>query len=65
MNTERIVQPQEDRSSSITIGIPDEHIGIVVGRGGRNIMEMSQVCIYFHSSFCLVHCIYLLLRNAA
>lgn len=36
--------PQEDRSSSVTIGIPDEHIGIVVGRGGRNIMEMSQVC---------------------
>ncbi|KAL1532111.1 Protein btr1 [Salvia divinorum] len=34
---------QEDRSSSVTIGIPDEHIGIVVGRGGRNIMEMSQL----------------------
>ncbi|KAK6136134.1 hypothetical protein DH2020_030107 [Rehmannia glutinosa] len=34
---------QEDRSSSITIGIADEHIGIVVGRGGRNIMEMSQL----------------------
>lgn len=37
------MQPQEDRSSSITIGVADEHIGIVVGRGGRNIMEMSQV----------------------
>ncbi|KAK6136117.1 hypothetical protein DH2020_030133 [Rehmannia glutinosa] len=36
---------QEDRSSSITIGIADEHIGIVVGRGGRNIMEMSQVSL--------------------
>ncbi|XP_047966390.1 protein BTR1-like [Salvia hispanica] len=34
---------QEDRSSSVTIGIPDEHIGIVVGRGGRNIMELSQL----------------------
>ncbi|XP_057798853.1 protein BTR1-like isoform X2 [Salvia miltiorrhiza] len=34
---------KEDRSSSVTIGIPDEHIGIVVGRGGRNIMEMSQL----------------------
>ncbi|KAL8551650.1 hypothetical protein ACS0TY_000650 [Phlomoides rotata] len=34
---------KEDRTSSITIGIPDEHIGIVVGRGGRNIMEMSQL----------------------
>ncbi|KAL7148519.1 hypothetical protein ABFS83_06G183700 [Erythranthe nasuta] len=36
-------KPQEDRSSSITIGIADEHIGIVVGRGGRNIMELSQL----------------------
>ncbi|PIN24477.1 RNA-binding protein NOVA1/PASILLA [Handroanthus impetiginosus] len=34
---------QEDRSTSVTIGIADEHIGIVVGRGGRNIMEMSQL----------------------
>ncbi|KAK4431050.1 protein BTR1 [Sesamum alatum] len=34
---------KEDRSSSVTIGIADEHIGIVVGRGGRNIMEMSQL----------------------
>ncbi|KAH6760427.1 binding to TOMV RNA 1L [Perilla frutescens var. hirtella] len=36
-------KPQEDRNSSVTIGIADEHIGIVVGRGGRNIMEMSQL----------------------
>ncbi|XP_051120163.1 protein BTR1 [Andrographis paniculata] len=36
-------QPQEDKTSSVTIGIADEHIGIVVGRGGRNIMEMSQL----------------------
>ncbi|KAL6545391.1 hypothetical protein OROGR_009265 [Orobanche gracilis] len=36
-------QVHEDRSSSITIGIADEHIGIVVGRGGRNIMELSQL----------------------
>ncbi|KAL3649654.1 hypothetical protein CASFOL_006057 [Castilleja foliolosa] len=34
---------QEDKSSSITIGIADEHIGLVVGRGGRNIMELSQL----------------------
>ncbi|MBA0598466.1 hypothetical protein Gorai_008228, partial [Gossypium raimondii] len=34
---------KEDRSNSITIGVPDEHIGLVLGRGGRNIMEISQV----------------------
>lgn len=28
----------------MTIGISDDHIGFVVGRGGRNIMEISQVC---------------------
>eukprot|EP00262_Sarcandra_glabra_P017529 TRINITY_DN6028_c0_g1_i1.p1 TRINITY_DN6028_c0_g1~~TRINITY_DN6028_c0_g1_i1.p1 ORF type:complete len:348 (-),score=62.35 TRINITY_DN6028_c0_g1_i1:501-1505(-) len=32
----------EDRDNSLTIGIADEHIGAVVGRGGRNIMEISQ-----------------------
>ncbi|KAL2554615.1 Protein BTR1 [Forsythia ovata] len=36
-------QNKEDRNSSLTIGIPDEHIGIVVGRGGRSIMEISQL----------------------
>lgn len=35
---------QEERSNSLTIGVADEHIGLVVGRGGRNIMEISQVC---------------------
>lgn len=34
---------QEDSSSSVTIGVADEHIGLVVGRGGRNLMEISQV----------------------
>ncbi|XP_021897822.1 protein BTR1 isoform X5 [Carica papaya] len=34
---------QEDRSNSVTIGVADGHIGLVVGRGGRNIMEISQV----------------------
>ena len=34
---------QEDRENSVTIGVADEHIGIVVGRGGRNIIEISQV----------------------
>jgi RNA-binding protein Nova len=29
----------------VTIGVADEHIGLVVGRGGRNIMEISQVFI--------------------
>ncbi|XP_056164248.1 protein BTR1 isoform X3 [Syzygium oleosum] len=33
---------KEDRSNSMTIGIADEHIGMVVGRGGRNIMDISQ-----------------------
>ena len=36
---------QEDRANSVTIGVADEHIGLVVGRGGRNIMEISQVFI--------------------
>ncbi|XP_022765496.1 protein BTR1-like [Durio zibethinus] len=34
---------KEDRSNSVTIGVSDEHIGLVLGRGGRNIMEISQV----------------------
>ncbi|XVF75640.1 hypothetical protein PTKIN_Ptkin13bG0203500 [Pterospermum kingtungense] len=34
---------KEDRSSSVTIGVSDEHVGLVLGRGGRNIMEISQV----------------------
>lgn len=34
---------KEDRSNSKTIGVADEHIGVIVGRGGRNIMEISQV----------------------
>lgn len=34
---------QEEKSISVTIGVADEHIGLVVGRGGRSIMEISQV----------------------
>ncbi|KAL8518093.1 hypothetical protein ACS0TY_009396 [Phlomoides rotata] len=34
---------KEDKSSSVTIGVADEHIGLVVGRGGRSIMEISQI----------------------
>lgn len=33
---------KEDRGNSLTIGVADEHIGVVVGRGGRNILEISQ-----------------------
>lgn len=33
----------KEDSSSVTLGVADEHIGIVVGRGGRNIMEISQL----------------------
>ncbi|KAL8145916.1 hypothetical protein AgCh_003882 [Apium graveolens] len=35
---------QDDRNSnSVTIGVADEHIGLVLGRGGRNVIEISQV----------------------
>ncbi|KAI8539727.1 hypothetical protein RHMOL_Rhmol09G0205200 [Rhododendron molle] len=34
---------KEDRSTSVTVGVADEHIGVVVGRGGKNLMEISQV----------------------
>ncbi|XP_027936071.1 protein BTR1 isoform X1 [Vigna unguiculata] len=34
---------KEERSNSVTMGVADDHIGLVVGRGGRNIMEISQV----------------------
>jgi RNA-binding protein Nova len=34
---------KEDRSNSMTIGVGDEHIGLVLGRAGRNIMEISQL----------------------
>lgn len=33
----------EDRINSVTIGVADEHIGLVLGRGGRNIAEISQI----------------------
>ncbi|XP_076946835.1 protein BTR1-like [Bidens hawaiensis] len=33
---------EEEISNSVTLGVADEHIGIVVGRGGRNISEISQ-----------------------
>ncbi|KAG6763485.1 hypothetical protein POTOM_030902 [Populus tomentosa] len=33
---------QNDRPNSVTIGVADEYIGLVVGRGGRNIMEIIQ-----------------------
>ncbi|XP_022743470.1 protein BTR1 isoform X2 [Durio zibethinus] len=34
---------KEDHSNSVTIGVSDGHIGLVLGRGGRNIAEISQV----------------------
>ncbi|KAJ7970505.1 RNA-binding protein Nova-1 [Quillaja saponaria] len=34
---------KEDRSNSVIIGVADGHIGLVLGRGGRNIMEISQL----------------------
>ncbi|KAJ6842720.1 protein BTR1-like [Iris pallida] len=34
--------PNDAQSNSVVIGVADEHIGAVVGRGGRNIMEITQ-----------------------
>ncbi|KAG9160883.1 hypothetical protein Leryth_008697 [Lithospermum erythrorhizon] len=34
---------KEEAVSSVTIGVADEHIGLVVGRGGRSLTEISQV----------------------
>ncbi|KAK9064053.1 hypothetical protein SSX86_017925 [Deinandra increscens subsp. villosa] len=39
----RFQNNKEDASNSLTLGVADEHIGLVVGRGGRNIMEISQI----------------------
>ncbi|XP_031117999.1 protein BTR1 [Ipomoea triloba] len=36
-------QSKEDRSNSVTIGVADDHIGLVLGRNGRNIIEISQL----------------------
>ncbi|KAK7277263.1 hypothetical protein RIF29_18414 [Crotalaria pallida] len=33
---------KEEQGNSLTIGVLDGHIGFVVGRGGRNLMEISQ-----------------------
>ncbi|XP_072967636.1 protein BTR1-like [Typha angustifolia] len=41
--TRSSVAPHDGHGKSVTIGVADEHIGAVVGRGGRNIMEISQV----------------------
>ncbi|XP_022139256.1 protein BTR1 [Momordica charantia] len=38
----RFQNNKEERSNSLTIGVSDGHIGLVVGRGGRNILEISQ-----------------------
>ncbi|KAL2601355.1 hypothetical protein AAZX31_10G187700 [Glycine max] len=38
----KLQNSKEERSNSLTMGVADEHIGLVVGRGGRNIMEISQ-----------------------
>ncbi|KAG6601194.1 Protein BTR1, partial [Cucurbita argyrosperma subsp. sororia] len=38
----RFLNNKEERNNSLTIGVSDGHIGLVVGRGGRNILEISQ-----------------------
>ncbi|KAH0456719.1 hypothetical protein IEQ34_014626 [Dendrobium chrysotoxum] len=35
--------PTDAQGSPVTFGVADEHIGAVVGRGGRNIMEITQI----------------------
>jgi hypothetical protein len=37
------VSSNQEGSDLKTIGVADEHIGAVVGRGGRTITEISQV----------------------
>ncbi|PWA59011.1 binding to TOMV RNA 1L (long form) [Artemisia annua] len=41
--TNRFQNNKDDVGNSVTLGVADEHIGLVVGRGGRNIMEIGQV----------------------
>ena len=45
-NCPRILQ--EDITKSVTLAIADEHVGIVVGRSGRNIAEITQVSVEVH-----------------
>lgn len=40
----------------MTIGVSDGHIGLVVGRGGRNILEISQVLTPPPQHFLLAFC---------
>ncbi|XP_058076974.1 protein BTR1 isoform X2 [Magnolia sinica] len=40
--TRSTVGSQENRGDALTFGVADEHIGAVVGRGGRNITEICQ-----------------------
>ncbi|XP_004250025.1 protein BTR1-like [Solanum lycopersicum] len=37
------VAPLEVRDNSMTIGVADEHVGLVLGRNGRSIIEISQL----------------------
>ncbi|CAN4096127.1 unnamed protein product [Withania somnifera] len=39
----RIESNSEDRNNSVTIGVADERIGLVLGRNGRSVMEISQL----------------------
>ncbi|KAH7669561.1 K Homology domain-containing protein [Dioscorea alata] len=35
-------RPLEHQNDTLTFAVPDEHIGAILGRGGRNIMEITQ-----------------------
>ncbi|MCD7447243.1 Protein btr1 [Datura stramonium] len=39
----KIQSNSEDMNNSVTIGVADERIGLVLGRNGRSVMEISQV----------------------
>ncbi|KAI9124527.1 hypothetical protein K1719_004449 [Acacia pycnantha] len=39
----KVQNSKEERNNSLTIGVADGHIGLVVGRGGRSIIEISQI----------------------
>lgn len=37
------IMPSGPPTHAITVAVPDEHVGAIVGRGGRTITEIQQV----------------------
>lgn len=54
--TRSSVSSNQEGNDSKTIGVADEHIGAVVGRGGRTITEISQVGSYVLNSNTMICC---------